>query len=62
MFAHNSNPIFENYRLTSSNAAANDIVDGDRLNVDNSLDAKDLSRTFNNKFPEIIRGFLKEIY
>ncbi len=50
MSAHNSNPIFESHRLTSSDAAADDIIDLDKLNVDNVRDVRVLSRTFNNKF------------
>lgn len=56
MSNHNSNPIFESHRLTSSEALIDDIVDGDRLNVDfvyngfDPQDPRDLSRTFNKKF------------
>ncbi len=48
--AHNSNPIFESHRLTSSDAVADDIVDDDKLDVNPSTDTRVLSRTFSNKF------------
>lgn len=50
MSAHNSNPLFENHKMTSSDALPDDIVDLGHLNVDNDSDARYISRTFNNKF------------
>ena len=66
MSAHNSNPIFESHRLTSSDAAADDTIDDSKLNVNPGTDAGDLSRTFNNKFsrnnPRLFEGNLSVGY